>query len=95
MLVYVFEFFSWKIDAHVSAVDTRLSDTRLLEVIQLIRSIPLPASQESLPETQTIEEVSEIVSLTVFIFNLCHSYLHPKAQYLRQILRKHIKRLKI
>jgi hypothetical protein len=88
-------FFSWKIDAHISAVDTQLSDTRLLEVIQLIQSIPLPKSNESSGETQTIEEVSETLSLTLFIFKLCHSYLHPKAQYLRQILKKHIKRLKI
>jgi hypothetical protein len=95
MLVYVFEFFSWKIDARVSAVETQFSDTRLLEVIQLIRSIPLPESQESSPETQTMEEVSEIVSLTLSFFKLCHSYLHPKAQYLRQILKKHIKRSKI
>jgi len=95
MLLYVFEFFSWKIDASVSAVDTRLSDTRLLEVIQLIRSIPLPKSNESSRETETIEEVSETLSLMLFIFNLFYSYLHPKAQYLRKILKKHIKRLKI
>ncbi len=76
-------------------METQLSDTRLLEVIQLIRSIPLPESQESSPDTQTIEEVSEIVSLTLSFFNLCHSYLHPKAQYLRKILNNYFKQSKI
>jgi hypothetical protein len=60
--VSFFKFSSWKIDAQVSAVNARLSDTHLFGVMKLILSIPFPKSVESSSETQTNDEVSESLS---------------------------------
>ncbi|CAF4025308.1 unnamed protein product [Rotaria sp. Silwood2] len=46
----------WKIDVQISAIDGRLYDTHIFEIIKLFQSIPLPESKEEEVETEILVE---------------------------------------
>ncbi|CAF1105334.1 unnamed protein product [Rotaria sp. Silwood1] len=46
----------WKIDVQISAIDGRLSDTHIFEIVKLFQSIPFPESKEEEVETEILVE---------------------------------------